>query len=218
MQVDSETAGKMTENTAVRRQPTQARARARVEKILTAATELIERTGSDQLRMSEIAARAGVPIGSLYQYFPDKASIVRTLAERIMLRVREGLRESLADVESVEDALGRLDNLLEGYYAMFLMEPVTRDIWSGTQSDKDIQDMDIEDSRENARIVAGALKPFVPKKEHARLDTVCFLLMQLTGAAVRLAIAVDRKEGDRLVAEYGRMLRLEYEAFLPDGI
>ncbi|NIJ41830.1 AcrR family transcriptional regulator [Parvibaculum indicum] len=208
----------MTENTAVRRQPTQARARARVEKILTAATELIERTGSDQLRMSEIAARAGVPIGSLYQYFPDKASIVRTLAERIMLRVREGLRESLADVESVEDALGRLDNLLEGYYAMFLMEPVTRDIWSGTQSDKDIQDMDIEDSRENARIVAGALKPFVPKKEHARLDTVCFLLMQLTGAAVRLAIAVDRKEGDRLVAEYGRMLRLEYEAFLPDGI
>ena len=218
MQVDSETAGKMTENTAVRRQPTQARARARVEKILTAATELIERTGSDQLRMSEIAARAGVPIGSLYQYFPDKASIVRTLAERIMLRVREGLRESLADVESVEDALGRLDNLLEGYYAMFLMEPVTRDIWSGTQSDKDIQDMDIEDSRENARIVAGALKPFVPKKEHARLDTVCFLLMQLTGAAVRLAIAVDRKEGDRLVAEYGRMLRLEYEAFLSDGI
>lgn len=217
MQVDSETAGKMTDSTAVRRQPTQARARARVEKILTAATELIEQTGSDQLRMSEIAARAGVPIGSLYQYFPDKASIIRTLAERIMLRVREGLRESLAGVESVEDALDRLDNLLEGYYAMFLLEPVTRDIWSGTQSDKAIQDMDIEDSRENARIVAGALKPFVPRKEHARLDTVCFLLMQLTGAAVRLAIAVDRKEGDRLVAEYGRMLRLEFENFLPDS-
>lgn len=206
----------MTGNLGVRRQPTQARARARVEKILTAATQLIEQTGSDQLRMSEIAARAGVPIGSLYQYFPDKASIIRTLAERIMLRVREGLRENLAGVESAEDALDRLDGLLEGYYAMFLLEPVTRDIWSGTQSDKDIQDMDIEDSRENARVVAEALKPFVPKKEHDRLDTVCFLLMQLTGAAVRLAIAVDRKEGDRLVAEYGRMLRLEYEAFLPD--
>ena len=206
----------MNGNSGVRRQPTQARARARVEKILTAATELIEQTGSDQLRMSEIAARAGVPIGSLYQYFPDKASIIRTLAERIMLRVRDGLRESLVGVESAEDVLDRLDGLLDGYYAMFLLEPVTRDIWSGTQSDKDIQDMDIEDSRENARVVAEALKPFVPKKEHDRLDTVCFLLMQLTGAAVRLAIAVDRKEGDRLVAEYGRMLRLEYENFLPD--
>ena len=207
----------MTESTAIRRQPTQARARARVEKILTAATELIEQTGTDQLRMSEIAERAGVPIGSLYQYFPDKASIVRTLAERIMLRVREGLRESLADVENVDDALSRLDGLLEGYYAMFLLEPVTRDIWSGTQSDKAIQDMDIEDSRENARIVAGTLKPFVPKREHARLDTVSFLLMQLTGAAVRLAIAVDRKEGDRLIAEYGRMLRLEFESLLETG-
>ena len=203
---------------APRKVPKQQRAQFTVDCILRAAESIIMKSGYDAANTNHIAEVAGVSIGSLYQYFPDKASIVRTLAERIMLRVREGLRESLADVESVEDALGRLDNLLEGYYAMFLMEPVTRDIWSGTQSDKDIQDMDIEDSRENARIVAGALKPFVPKKEHARLDTVCFLLMQLTGAAVRLAIAVDRKEGDRLVAEYGRMLRLEYEAFLPDGI
>jgi len=207
----------MSGTNAVRRQPTQARARARVEKILAAATELIEMTGTDQLRMSEIAERAGVPIGSLYQYFPDKASIVLTLAERIMLRVREGIRANLEGVKSGADAMERLDGLLQGYYEMFLVEPVTRDIWSGTQSDKTLQDMDIEDSRQNAQALVAALKHLIPRRELARAETLCFLLMQLTGAAVRLAIAVDRKEGDRLMAEYRRMMRREFEGLVGSG-
>lgn len=204
----------MNDAAAARRKPTQARALARVERILAAASELIAETGSDAVKMTEVAERAGVPIGSLYQYFPDKAAILRTLAERIAERVRGGIAESLAGVETRDDALARMDRLLEDYYALFLTEPVVRDIWSGTQSDKKLQELDITDSRANARVVADALKHLVPRKERARFETVCFLTMQLTGAAVRLAIAVDRKEGDRLMAEYRRMLRDEVGGFL----
>ncbi len=155
-----------------------------------------------------------MPIGSLYQYFPDKAAILQTLAERIAERVRAGIAESLAGVETRDDALARMDRLLEDYYALFLTEPVVRDIWSGTQSDKKLQELDIADSRANARVVADALKHLVPRKERARFETVCFLTMQLTGAAVRLAIAVDRKEGDGLMAEYRRLLREEFGSIL----
>ncbi len=195
-----------------RRQPTQARARERVERILTAATELIAETGSDAVRMTEVAERASVPIGSLYQYFPDKAAILRMLAMRVMERVRDALKHNLDGIGSAADALARVDTVMTGYYGLFLTEPVTRDIWSATQSDKTLQELDIADSRENGRIFFEALKHLVPRREHARLQAASFLLMQLSGAAVRLAIAVDRKEGDRLMEEYRRILRAELES------
>lgn len=200
--------------TAIRRQPTQARAKERVERILAAATDLIAEAGSEPMRMSEIAERAGVPIGSLYQYFPDKAAILRTLATRVMERVREGLKEGLEGIGSAKEALDRTDALAEGYYALFLDEPVTRDIWSATQSDKALQELDIEDGRENGRIFFEALKHLVRKREHKRFEAACFLMMQLTGSAVRLAIAVDREEGDRLMREYRRVVRLGFETLL----
>ena len=204
----------MTNPAGSRRQPTQARARERVERILTAATELIAETGSDAVRMTEVAERAGVPIGSLYQYFPDKAAILRMLAMRVMERVRDALKQNLDGLGSAADALARVDAIMIGYYGLFLTEPVTRDIWSATQSDKALQELDIADSRENGRIFFGALKHLVPRREHARLQAASFLLMQLSGAAVRLAIAVDREEGDCLVEEYRLIMRRELESLL----
>ncbi len=63
----------------LRRAPSQKRSRERVERMLTAASEVITEQGSDAMRMGEVAERAGVSIGSLYQYFPDKGSIIRPL-------------------------------------------------------------------------------------------------------------------------------------------
>lgn len=196
----------------LRRQPTQARER--VERLLSVATEMIAETGSDAMRMTELAERAGVPIGSLYQYFPDKAAILRLLAIRVMERVREMLRRTIEGLNDPKEALARIDLALVGYYQLFLTEPVTRDIWSATQSDKALQELDIEDSRVNAGLFFDAMKPIVPKHNHARLKAASFLLMQLSGAAVRLAIAVDRKEGDRLMMEYRFMIAREFESLL----
>lgn len=204
----------MSEAVTIRREPTQARAKARVERILAAASELIAETGSDAVRMTEIAERAGVPIGSLYQYFPDKAAMLRMLGLRFMERVRDGLRLMFSEIGSRDEALTRFDEALQGYYSIFLDEPVVRDVWSGMQADKEMQALDIEDSRANAEIVLAALKPLVARRDHARLEAATFLLMQLTGAAVRLAIAVDRKTGDRLMAEYSGIIRRELETLL----
>ena len=197
-----------------RREPTQERAKARVERILVSASEMIAETGSDTVRMTEVAARAGIPIGSLYQYFPDKAAILRLLAVRFMERVQASLIEGLKDIASADEALARIDAIVEGYYATFINEPVVRDVWSGTQSDKVLQALDIEDSRENGRLVASALKHLVPEADHARFDAGCFLLMQMAGAAIRLAIAVEREEGDLLVEEFRRLTRSELSHYL----
>lgn len=67
---------------AMRRAPQQTRSQARVHHILDAAEQLFMELGYEQTTTRAIAARAAVPVGSLYQFFPDKAAIVRALADR----------------------------------------------------------------------------------------------------------------------------------------
>lgn len=64
------------------RQPKQARSRERVNKILDVAEEMFIAEGCNAVTTNAIAARAQVPIGSLYQFFPDKVSILQVLAAR----------------------------------------------------------------------------------------------------------------------------------------
>jgi AcrR family transcriptional regulator len=190
---------------ALRRAPTQRRSRERVERMLAVATELIAAKGSDAMRMGEVAEKAGVSIGSLYQYFPDKAAIIRTLAERYNAQGRACIADGLADVRDaagLRDAFGRLIDI---YYGQFLAEPVMRDIWSGTQADKGLRDIDLEDSRLNGAVLAGILARLRPDADPAALATSAFLVMQLGEATMRLAISVDRSEGDGLVEAYKRM-------------
>ena len=65
-----------------RRMPVQARARATYSAILEAAAQLLERHGKRGFTANKVAERAGVSIGSLYQYFPNKDAILLAIAER----------------------------------------------------------------------------------------------------------------------------------------
>src|SRR6266567_7610341 len=64
----------------VRREPRQARSRARVAQILAAADGILSQEGFEALTVRRIALEAGVPVGSIYQFFPDKAAVVDALA------------------------------------------------------------------------------------------------------------------------------------------
>lgn len=65
-----------------RRRPKQARSRATVEAIVEAAAQILERRGADALNTNDVAERAGVSIGTLYQYFSDKQALVLAAARR----------------------------------------------------------------------------------------------------------------------------------------
>jgi len=194
---------------ALRRAPSQRRSRARVERILACATVLIAAGGSDALRMSEIAHEAGISIGSLYQYFPDRSAILRTLAERYNAQGRACIEAGLAEVHTPGELREAFGALVDTYYAMFLAEPVMRDIWSGTQGDKLLRDIDLADSRANGAVLAAALTRLRPAAERDALAASAFLIMHLGEATMRLAISVERAEGDALVAAYKRMALAE---------
>ncbi len=65
-----------------RRSPKQARSRATCDAILEAASQILERDGAGGFNTNSVAERAGVSIGTLYQYYPDKTAILAAAAER----------------------------------------------------------------------------------------------------------------------------------------
>jgi AcrR family transcriptional regulator len=194
---------------APRKTPTQQRSRERVERMLAAARELIAEQGSDALRMSEVAERAGVSIGSLYQFFPDKTAIIGTLVERYNEAGRRCIADGLENVASEDDMRRAFSALIDIYYRIFLEEPVMRDIWFGAQADKALREAQLSDSRRNGAIVAEALKRIRPDADPEMLETSAFIAMHLGEEAMRLAISVPRTEGDALVQAYKRMALAE---------
>lgn len=71
---------------SVARQPKRERGRQRVEALLDAASGVFLERGMEVATMTEIAARAGASIGSLYQFFPNKAVLALALRERFVAR------------------------------------------------------------------------------------------------------------------------------------
>ena len=76
-----------------RRTPRQARAGSTVEVILGAALQLLEAEGVERLTTNHIAARAGVSIGTVYQYFRDKDDILAALAQQRAGAVRDDIAQ-----------------------------------------------------------------------------------------------------------------------------
>ena len=84
----------------MRKSPTQARAAQTVDAIVEAAIQILQSDGEERLTTNRIAERAGVSIGSLYQYFADKEAIVEAVAERERDRVVATILKSLSEVKS----------------------------------------------------------------------------------------------------------------------
>ena len=86
----------------MRKAPTQARAAHTVDAIVEAATQILQSDGEERLTTNRIAERAGVSIGSLYQYFADKEAIVEAIAERERNKVVAAIVKSLSEVDTAD--------------------------------------------------------------------------------------------------------------------
>ena len=82
-----------------RKKPRQRRSEATVEAILQASARILVEGGPGALNTNAVADLAGVSVGSLYQYFPNKTAIMAELIRRKRARLVAGLRQA-ADVEA----------------------------------------------------------------------------------------------------------------------
>jgi AcrR family transcriptional regulator len=104
-----------------RKTPSQARSRATIDAVLAAAAHILETGGVAAFNTNAAAERAGVSIGSLYQYFPNKDAILVALIERRFAAFADSLAEvaDSADGASLADDLRRLLQRAVAWHDMF---------------------------------------------------------------------------------------------------
>lgn len=105
-----------------RRIPRQSRSRALVEAILEATARVLSERGYAGTNTNVVAEVAGVSVGSVYQYFPNKDSLIAALHERHALQMNEAMESSLAATQPL-DLRGRLSALVQAWLAAHLVDP-----------------------------------------------------------------------------------------------
>lgn len=104
---------RQTARISSRKQPQQARSTDLVAAILQAAIQVLTEHGATRFTTARVAEKAGVSIGSLYQYFPNKAAILFRLQSDEWLQTTQMLQRILQNLEA--PPLERLRTLVQAF-------------------------------------------------------------------------------------------------------
>jgi AcrR family transcriptional regulator len=158
--------------TGLRKPPTQARSRARVENILKAAGALLGEVGYDGLSTNLIAERADVPVGSIYQFFQGKDDIVAALVEQFQDRILRLAGEQLDAASAMRDRRAFIAKLVDGIAGIQAEASAFVCVFSGSQSharfDALARDLRRTLTRHLDRVFAEAF-PRLPKDDRSRM-------------------------------------------------
>lgn len=108
---------------APRKLPRQARSEATVKAILQAAAQVFERHGYAAATTNRIAQRAGVSIGTLYQYFPNKDAILVALVHQHLAESTAALQPHLLRLKSGAGFEDVLPDIVSAMVAMHALAP-----------------------------------------------------------------------------------------------
>src|ERR1700678_3814974 len=163
--------------------PKRARGKERVAKLLRAATAVFAEKGYEAATMTEIAARAGAPIGSLYQFFPSKEALADTLVQSYGALLT-------ADLDSLEAQARNLSTaaLIDGLFGVLRAHPQER---AATQPLAEAR-MDERTRRETFRYllrkrIASILRARSPTLSAESARDRAIVLLQLMKAASSLS-------------------------------
>lgn len=191
----------------LRKTPQQERSIQRLEAILESAVEMIAQNGVGNLKMTDLAARAGVPIGSLYQFFPERAAVVRALHDRHTERVETGAERVFSKVSSIAEAETLMESAVDVFYSTFRDDPVYLPVWLAAISDPDLQRLNTDHQARLTAIMCKIFRPLLPEGSAIDLEIRVMLFVYLTGATVRRAMIEDDRTARRILDEFKNSVR-----------
>jgi AcrR family transcriptional regulator len=191
----------------MRHRPQQARSQERVDLILDTAAEFIAEVGYETVTTNAIAERAGISIGSLYRYFPDKDAILRGLVVRHLEQVK-----TIYDQVFTEDLIYLplevvIDRIVDPFVEMQAACPAFKQILLGSDVSADIAAASEEMDDEIDDRMAGFLQQAAPNLSEQRAHLVAMVCKAEVKALLSLITPEsDAEFRDQVTAEMKRML------------
>lgn len=106
-----------------RKEPRQARSKAMVDTILDAIARVLVERGYAKTNTNLVAEAAGISVGSLYQYFPNKDALIFALRERHVTRMLSLFEEVVAKMTAEGSLAGDFEALIDALVVAHLLEP-----------------------------------------------------------------------------------------------
>ena len=202
----------------MRRKPRQARSQERVNRILDVAEALFASQGYAATTTNAIAAHAEVPIGSLYQFFPDKTAILQALA----LRYAERLHQQLITIDDTEQATLPLsdyvDQLIDTTDRFFTDNPSYHAIFMEVQGTvHELQEIDEATDAKLIQDLAKALAKRDAELKPVDYEAIAFVLVKAIGTLLWLALSQKQTFRKRLVEETKRFTLHYLQSYFPSG-
>jgi AcrR family transcriptional regulator len=201
--------------THLRNAPQQARSAARVQLLVDVAEEVIEEVGYDATTTNLVASRAGVPVGTLYRWFPDKAALAEAVADRYLDDLLGLYDELLVDIDPGE----RIGDFLHRVVERLIVETsahralpallASAMVPGGRSSAGQRLRSGLEG---HIRSLVELRVPGIPTDVRDRTAEVCTTLAQVVISSAASASSAER---DRLTAEYVDVLLAYLEAKFP---
>jgi len=200
-----------------RRQPSQERSRQRVEVILDAVAEILVEKGFSALTTTAIAAEAGVPIGSLYQFFPNKFAIFQAVVEqffRKMDAVFERGTQSGASTLSWEE---RSDQTIEALAELWSSERAFAILWRGIQNMPEMRAAAAQQFKKVEDHHVALLERFQRDLQPFRRRIIARVMTHVGEELLSLSLRGSPEENQQVVNELKVLTKAYIRAFMNEG-
>lgn len=191
---------------SLRRTPQQARSRARLVRVLEAAERVLVDEGVEALTTTRIAAEAGVSVGSIYQYLPDRGAIIEALAAGYFTKLEAAMDDLVrsASAQRWEDPVGVL---IDAYAEIYRTEHGFRALWFGSGLTEQTRAADREHKRRMADGIRRILLALGLAEDDEALARSCHAAVLTADALAQEAFRRDTKGDAALLDEARIMLR-----------
>nr|WP_308198020.1 TetR family transcriptional regulator [Saccharopolyspora soli] len=183
--------------------------------MLSACAELIDEVGYDGLTTTLIAERAGVAVGSLYQFFPDKRAVVQELTLRNLERFVRTVSARFDQLE-LDHWWDAVDAVFDVYLTMHREVPAFSRLHFG-----DVVDLRLLDpSKDNNAVIAEKLTGLIAEGfglDPAELMLPLAVAVEAADAVLHLAFRRDPLGDPTLVAEAKELIRGYLSNRMPSG-
>lgn len=190
----------------LRRVPVQGRSVARVARMLDACAELVDEVGYEQLTTTLLAERAGVAIGSIYQFFPDKRAVVQALTLRSLEAYLQRISGRLSSATFTHWWDG-VDAAIDEYIDMHRTVPGFRTLHFGDVVDVHLLDEERDNNAVIASALVGLLVTDLDMRSGPDVEFAVMIAVEAADALIQVAFRRDPNGDPRVLAEAKSLIR-----------